>query len=80
MRGTQVERMDHGVVVAEDMKHRRDREGNLAVVFHRGEKRRLQPAERHDVSMAVFGAFGKSRCAAGKKHHRVVIGIRQRLR
>ena len=71
--------MDHAVMMAEDMEHRRDREGHLPVVLHRGEERRLQPAERHDVTMAVFGALRKACGAAGKKHHRVVVSLRQRL-
>src|SRR5256885_13267413 len=39
------------------------------------EKRRLQSAERDDMTMTVFGAFGKSGCAAREKHHRIIVGI-----
>src|ERR1041385_4047471 len=72
--------MDDAVVMTEDMKHRSDGKRNLLVVLEVGEIRRFQSAERHDMTMAVFGDFGKSRRAAGTEHHREVIGAGQRLR
>src|SRR5215471_16365485 len=72
--------MDHSMMMTEDMKHRRDRKGNLFIVFKRGEECSLQSAERHDVTMTVFSALRKAGCAARKKHHGVVLSVRQRLR
>jgi hypothetical protein len=79
VRGSDIEMMDDAMVVTEDVKQRRYRKRNFLVVLEGGKKRRLQPAERHNVAMPMLGAFGKTCRAAGEKHHRVIVGLRKRL-
>src|SRR5678816_167311 len=71
--------MNDAVMMAEDVKHRRNRQRGLFVVFRGGEDRSFEPAERHDMTMPMLRAFGKSGRASREEHHRMVFALGQRL-